>query len=54
MLVGLRCASLDLLLDRREIDGALLTTDTTLQQRIQAQPLLKWKALNVRRHKGLS
>lgn len=47
-------AFLDLLLDRGEIDGALLTADTTLQQRIQAQPLLKWKALNVRRHKGLS
>lgn len=47
-------AFLDLLLDRGEIDGSLLTTDTTLQQRIQAQPLLKWKALNVRRHKGLS
>ena len=47
-------AFLDLLLDRGEIDGTLLTADTTLQERIQAQPLLKWKALNVRRHKGLS
>ena len=47
-------AFLDLLLDRGEIDGALLTTDATLQQRIQAQPLLEWKALNVRRHRGLS
>ena len=47
-------AFLDLLLDRGEIDASLLTSDTTLQQRIQAQPLLEWKALNVRRHKGLS
>lgn len=46
-------AFLDLLLERGEIDASLLTADTTLQQRIQAQPLLKWKALNVRRHKGL-
>ncbi len=47
-------AFLDLLLDRGEIDGSLLTADTTLQQRIRAQPLLEWKALNVRRHQGLS
>lgn len=47
-------AFLDLLLDRGEIDASLLTSDTTLQQRIQDQPLLEWKALNVRRHKGLS
>ena len=47
-------AFLDLLLERGEIDGSILTTDTTLQRRIQAQPLLEWKALNVRRHMGLS
>ena len=47
-------AFLDLLLDRGKIDASLLTSDTTLQQRIQTQPLLEWKALNVRRHKGLS
>ena len=45
---------LDLLLDRGEIDASILTTDTSLQQQIQTQPLLKWKALNVRRHRGLS
>ena len=46
-------AFLDLLLDRGEIDATVLTADTDLQERIQAQPLLEWKALNVRRHKGL-
>ena len=47
-------AFLDLLLDRGEVDASILTSDTTLQERIQSQPLLAWKALNVRRHKGLS
>ena len=46
-------AFLDLLLERGEVDASILTTDVLLQQRIQAQPLLEWKALNVRRHKGL-
>ncbi len=45
-------AFLDLLLDQGEIDASLLTCDPALQERIQAQPLLKWKALNVRHHKG--
>ena len=45
---------LDLLLDRGVIDATLLTADESLQRRIQCQPLLKWKALNVKRHKGLS
>ena len=47
-------AFLDLLLDEGEIAASLLTTDTFLQGRIEAQPLLEWKALNVRRHKRLS
>ena len=47
-------AFLDLLLDEGEIDATILTSNTTLQERIQAQPLLEWKARNVRRHKGLS
>lgn len=47
-------AFLDLLLDRGVIDSTILTADATLQRRIQGQPLLEWKALNVRRHKGLS
>ena len=46
-------AFLDLLLERGEIDASILTSDVSLQQRIQAQPLLEWKALNVRRHEGL-
>lgn len=45
---------LNLLLDRGEIDSTILTPDKTLQKRIQSQPLLEWKALNVRHHKGLS
>ena len=45
---------LDLLLDKGEIDSTILTADTDLQERIQGQPLLEWKALNVRRHKGLT
>jgi predicted nucleotidyltransferase component of viral defense system len=44
-------AFLDLLLDRGVIDPTLLTADESLQQRIQCQPLLEWKALNVRRDK---
>jgi len=44
---------LDLLLDRGVIDPTILTADASLQRRIQSQPLLEWKALNVRRHKGL-
>ena len=45
---------LNLLLDHGEIDSTILTSDTTLQKRIQQQPLLEWKALNVRKYKGLS
>jgi hypothetical protein len=45
---------LDLLLDRGKIDPTLLTSDTALQKRIRGQPLLEWKAIHVRRHKGLS
>lgn len=47
-------AFLDLLLDRGVIDPTILTSDASLQRRIGAQPLLQWKALNVRLHKGLS
>jgi hypothetical protein len=36
------------------IDPTFLTADKSLQRRIQCQPLLAWKALNVRQHKGLS
>ena len=47
---GPELAFLDLLLDRGEVDATLLTSDEALQERIQAQPLLKWKAQHVRRH----
>lgn len=45
---------LDLLLDKGEIDATILTTNPDLQQRIKKQPMLQWKALNVKQHKGLS
>jgi len=45
---------LDLLLDRGVIDPTFLTADASLQRRIQVQPLLEWKAINMRHHKGLS
>ena len=46
-------AFLDLLLDEGKIDASILTSDKTLQERIQGQPLLEWKAQNVRRHNRL-
>lgn len=44
---------LNLILDKGRIEPLLLTTDQELQGRIQCQPLLEWKALNVRRYKGI-
>ncbi|MGD8237453.1 MAG: nucleotidyl transferase AbiEii/AbiGii toxin family protein [Armatimonadota bacterium] len=44
---------LDCLLERGEIAPWLLTRDQALAERISRQPLLHWKALNMRRHKGL-
>jgi len=43
---------LDRLLDHGEIVPNLLTEDMELQKRIQAQPMLEWKAQNVRQFKG--
>ena len=43
---------MNLLLDRGEIVPSLLTSDKDLQGRISRHPLLEWKALNVREHKG--
>lgn len=43
---------LDLLLDKGEIDSTILTADEALRNRIQQQPLLEWKAINVRQYKG--
>jgi predicted nucleotidyltransferase component of viral defense system len=36
-----------------EIEAALLTTDSELRRRIEANPGLQWKALNVKKHAGL-
>lgn len=46
-------AFLDRVLDSGELVPALLTADEELQDRIRNQPLLKWKALHVRRHRRL-
>ena len=45
-------AFLELLLDRGKVDATILTGDTDLQRRIQAQPMLEWKEQNVREHRG--
>ena len=45
---------LDMLLEEGEISPDLLSADQSLQERIAVQPLLQWKALNVRRHRGLT
>lgn len=44
---------LDLLLDNGEIEPELLTSDSSLQERILQHPLLLWKAQNVRKHRNL-
>ena len=44
---------LDLLLENGKVDSTILTDDSDLQQRIQRQPLLDRKAVNVRKFKGL-
>jgi predicted nucleotidyltransferase component of viral defense system len=44
---------LDELLEKGRIDASLLTEDAKLRHRIESHPLLAWKALNVRRHKGI-
>ena len=43
---------LDLLHEDGKVDAAYLTTDETLQDLIQRQPGLQWKALNVRNYRG--
>ena len=47
-------AFLDLLLDNGEIDPSALTPNVALGERIRAQPLLRWRAGHVRRHRGLA
>ena len=41
---------LDCILDHGQIKPELLTTDAEMIRRIEAHPLLQWKALNVRNH----
>ena len=43
---------LDRLNSEGEIEASLLTADRELQERIQANPGLQWKALNVKEHVG--
>lgn len=46
---------LDRLHDEGEVDATILHSDPEVQQRIQTQPMLLWKAQNVRQHrKGAS
>lgn len=45
-------AFLDRLLDEGEIEPSLLTSDPAMIECIKSHPLLQWKALNVRQHKG--
>ena len=44
---------LDRLNDRGEIAPELLTRDADLQEIIRSHPALRWKAINVRKHRGL-
>jgi hypothetical protein len=46
-------AFLDRLLDKGQVEPSLLTSDPEMIERINSCPLLQWKALNVRQHKGL-
>jgi predicted nucleotidyltransferase component of viral defense system len=43
---------LDQLLDHGQIEPQLLTDDEGMMDRIRSHPLLQWKAVNVRQHKG--
>jgi len=43
---------LDRLLDDGQIEPQLLTDDEGMMDRIRSHPLLQWKAVNVRKHKG--
>ncbi len=46
-------AFLDALLDHGRIEPERLTIDATMIDRIKSHPLLQWKAVNVRQHRGL-
>lgn len=43
---------LDRLLDEGVIEASLLHADRTVQQRVLAQPMLLWKAQNVRQYRA--
>ena len=43
---------LDRLLDQGDLDPSLLHTDPAIQHRVLAQPMLRWKAQNVRQHRA--
>ena len=43
---------LDRLNDRGEVAAELITDDAELQERVRRQPMLAWKAENVRKHRG--
>lgn len=45
---------LNLLLEEGKIRPELFTSDSAVLEKINNHPMLKWKALNVRRYKGLS
>jgi predicted nucleotidyltransferase component of viral defense system len=45
-------AFLDAILDHGEIKPNLLTEDAEMVEKITTHPLLQWKAVNVRQHKG--
>jgi predicted nucleotidyltransferase component of viral defense system len=45
-------AFLDRLLDEGDIEPSLLTPDPAMIECIRSHPLLQWKAMNVRQHKG--
>ena len=47
-------AFLSALLEEGRIEGSLLTDDPELERRIEVHPWLQWKAINVRKHKGLT
>jgi len=44
---------LDRLMERGEIAPALLTGDADLRERIRSHPGLRWKPVNVRKHRGI-
>ncbi|MCB4205620.1 hypothetical protein LF845_11770, partial [Deferribacterales bacterium Es71-Z0220] len=44
---------LNLLFEKGEIKPDILTDDTRTTEQIAKQPMLKWKALNVKNHKGI-